>query len=724
MPPKRIRSSTSNKNTPKRTKTGATPSRQTRSNVSDQSEDEDSEKEIETFKDYEDAVRRRILTSTTTRYDDTREHDHLAFAASLMMTASGGMPPQDLSGDQEVSAPRPVIYSLGTFCLHAIAENFKYLASDSAAAGGGGGGGGGGGKHRHSGTLFRKQIHQLPYYLSENLFKLLKRAKPELLSTKVWTSLFFPAGQDEDSESGGGDGGGDGGKSRAGFGTNNSSHITELDLEGLFPSQVTDYAIQNHILGTLDLGPQLERINLNAMDNLSDKVLARLVGECPHLVHLSLKGCSKAGNLTMARLNQASLQELNISFVAGSAAKGIKQMIMQCRGLKILKMTGIPDIKDALFLDLAREVTAVIESTKAGQTTPPLPLSELENLKLSSTKVGDRGLKALLSLCGKTLKRLDISATNVTRVSSIAQFCVWEGEPTLQDKITHRKESGTSATEDSLTSTTPPSSPSRPKRRDTRLEKLNLTRLNIAKFTELLVLLEELPPYCLHTLLLGYMHITDEQIHQLCPYLEPDQEVSNDDANHDNNNDDTFQGITISSHLSRTNPFAPVPIVQRFHLHTLSLFGNSRVGQSKRQGYGLHLLLHRLSPFLKRLELGFTQCRTGILEGLVVSPQLDGEAIHHHHHPDLFQDNMVLEELGLDGTLIDDDAAMVFSRFRKLNRLSLANTRIGEEAVQKVIEACPLLTSLDVTSCRGIPLLRRRTLLMEVREAIAAAAIS
>ncbi|KAK3828700.1 MAG: hypothetical protein J3Q66DRAFT_16958 [Benniella sp.] len=703
MPPKRIRPSTSNKNTAKRTKTGATPSRQARSNVSDQSEDEDSEKEIETVKDYEDAVRRRILTSITTRYDDTREQDHLAFTASLMVTASGGMPPQDLSGDQEISAPRPVVYSLGTFCMHAIAENFKYLASDSVthpAAGGGG-------KHRHSGSLFRKRIHQLPYYLSENLFKLLKRAKPELLSTKIWTSLFFPAGQEEDSESGG--------KSRAIFGTNNSSHITELDLEGLFPSQVTDHAIQSHILGTLDLGPQLERINLNSMDNLSDKVLARLVGECPHLVRLSLKGCSKAGNLTMARLTQASLQELNISFVAGSAAKGIKQMILQCRRLKILKMAGIPDIKDALFLDLAKEVAAAIESTKAGQTTPPLPLSELENLKLSSTKVGDRGLKALLSLCGKTLKRLDISATNVTRVSSIAQFCVWEEEPTLQDG---RKESGTSAAGDSSLATTPP----RPKRRVTCLEKLNLTRLNIAKFTELLVLLEELPPYCLHTLLLGYMHISDEQIHQFCTYFEPDREASiNDDANHGNNNNDTFQGVAVSSHLSRTNPFAPVPIVQRYHhLHTLSLFGNSRVGQSKSQDYGLHLLLNQLSPFLKRLELGFTQCRTGILEGLVFfSPQLDGETIH---HPDLFQDNMVLEELGLDGTLIDDDAAMIFSRFRKLNRLSLANTRIGEEAVQKVIEACPLLTSLDVTSCRGIPLLRRRTLLKEVRQAIAAAA--
>ncbi|KAI8361401.1 hypothetical protein B0O80DRAFT_422436 [Mortierella sp. GBAus27b] len=699
MPPKRTSSSKSNGNRTKRAKRPTAPVKRQQTSGSDQNEvveDEDSEKEIETFKDYEDAVRRRILTSTTTRYDDSLEGNQMAFAASLMMD------PSDLSSEEITTIPRPVVYTLGTFCLNAIVEDFKHLASDAVMTpsmdqsaqqqrerqqrvqrnqhG-----------QRRRGAFFRKQVQQLPFYLSAKLFKFLKHSKPELLSTKIWTSLFYPVEEDAG-----------GGKSGTGFG------ITELDLEGLIASQVTDHVIRNHILGTLDLGPQLERVNLNYMDNLSDKVLAQLVGSCPHLTRLSLKGCAKAGNLTLARLTQESLDELNISFVAAPTAKGIKQMIMQCRGLRVLKMAGVSDIKDALFLEIEKELAADITATRSdnkesNESVPPLPLSALETLKISSTKLGDRGLKALLSLCGKTLERLDISATNVTRVTSIVQFCIQTSilpneDTTMSGPESDEGAAGTAPSKRPKTSAT--------RTRVTNLKKLNLTRLKIATPAELLFLFKELPPHSLHTLLAGYISnlvpVRDEHIDQLCSYFEPNR------PSHD---DPTHHGAT------HTSPFTPMPaIVPKYHLHTLSLFGNSQVGVSKRPDYGLHLLLRHLSPFLKRLELGYTQCKAPILEGLVPDGE-DGQS-------DTVQDNTVLEELGLDGTPIDDDATMVLSRFRKLNRLSLANTRIGKEAVEIIIGACPLLTSLDLTSCRGIPLLHRRTLLKEVRQAISASASS
>ncbi|KAG0210049.1 hypothetical protein BGX28_009726 [Mortierella sp. GBA30] len=696
MPPKRSRASSSKtkpRTTPKGASSSASAKRSRRTyglfkhpRQSDEDEDEeDSEKEIETVKDYEDAVRRRMLTSTTNRYDDSMDQDHLAYAASLMMPVSDlQRATTALVKDQQY---RPeagrIVYSLGTFCLHAISKDFKYLAADpstptdpalqqsqrirSSSDD----------KTRvqRTGAMFRKQVQRLPYYLSTKLFKLLKHARPELLSARIWTTLFFPASNSTND-----------------IGGSAGPFITEVDLEGLIASQVTDTVIRHHILGNLDLGPQLEKINLNHQDGLSDKVMSHLVGSCPNLTRLLLKGCSKVGDLTLASLPQDSLQELNISFVAAPTTKGIKQMLLQCRKLRVLKIVGLVNVKDVLFLDLEKELDAEKGSDKLMR---PRPLHQLQNLKISRTKLGDRGLKALLGLIGRSIRRLDISDTIITRLSIVAQFCIWEEEG-------HNGSQRNAFT--------------------TRLEKLNITRLKLVSPTDLLSLFKRLPPHSLHTLLMGYLTcgqvpIWDDLIHQLCPYLEPDSDP----------NQDVIQMKDKPVPLAySSDPFAPMPVIEAlqpdYHLHTFSLFGNPQIGKSKRLDYGIHLLLKRLAPYLRRLELGYTHCKASILEGLLVvgSDNLDpssGETVG-------LADNFVLEELGLDETPIDDDASSVLSRFRRLVRLSIANTRIGQEAVESVVESCPLLTSLDLTSCRAIPVLNRRTLLKDTRTRLSAATVT
>ncbi|KAF9959951.1 hypothetical protein BGZ70_008725 [Mortierella alpina] len=710
MPPKRARSTSSSAapkakakrptaSTRKKRKTGLLRHPRSHSDFDgDMDEDEaDSEKEIETVKDYEDAVRRRMLTSTTTRYDDSSEQDQLAFAATLMMSAADLQGPgtATLEDQHDQSRPARVVYSLGTFCLHAISKDFKHLAADTVTPVGSAQrpprdpSRGGQAPSSLTGSRFRKKVQQLPYYLSAKLFRLLKHARPELLATKIWTSLFFPA-------------------SSAMHDMGTGHFITDLDLEGLIPSQVTDTIIRGYILHTLDMGPQLERINLNQMDSLSDKVVAQLVGSCPNLSRLWLKGCTKVGDLTLASLPQETLQELNISFVAAPTTKGIKQMLLQCRELRVLKMAGLVNIKDALLIELDKEWAAE-RGRERGQdgdsardgghgsetttATLPQPLHQLENLKISTTKLGDRGLKVLMGLCGRSIRRLDISSTNVTRMSILAQLCVWEEQ---EDRGQGQGQ---------LPATTAP-------RTRTRLEKLNLTRLKIASPTDLLSLFKRMPPRSLHTLLMGYLTcgqvpIRDDLIHQLCPYLEPEQQQPGSDDSTLLSEEKSHAKVHPSHY---PDPFAVglAPVFKpwpEYHLHTLSLFGNPQIGMSKRQDHGLFLLLERLAPFLRRLELGYTQCRASVLEGLLVESSGSG----------VLTDNMTLEELGLDETPIDDDASAVLSRFRKLNRLSLANTRIGQEAVERVVEACPLLTSVDLTSCRSIPLMNRRTLLNDVR---------
>ncbi|KAG0075208.1 hypothetical protein BGZ93_007097 [Podila epicladia] len=621
----------------------------------------DSEKDIETVKDYEDAVQKRILTSTTNRYEDLLEQDHLALAASFMMPPFSQL---DLSHTASSSENR--VFSLGTFCLFTIVKNFHHLAADSQITG----------QRQRQQRRFRRQIQQLPFYLSHRLFKYFKHVRPELLSSRVWTTLFFPAkARDEDDR-------------------DLDNTTTELDLEGIIASQVTDSVIRSHIIHNLNLGPQLERINLNHLNGISDKAVAQLVGSCSRLSRLSLKGCTNVGDLTLANLPGETLQELNISFVSGPTSKGIQQFIRTCRDLVVLKMAGLTNLRDTLLLDMSSELNQHRSGSEEDTRTP---LHQLQNLKVSSTKLGDRGLKVLLGFCGKTLRRLDISGTNVTRTVNISQYCVWEDE-----KSEARGDE--------------------PPVLRTMLEKVNLTRLKLATPQDLVAFFKGLPPQCLHTLLMGYLTVgqvplRDELVHSLCPFLDPASAPSMDDDSDVHHSDKSFGDAPNPFSPEAFMPVRPISNHRRYrHLHTLSFFGNPQIGQSRRADHGLRLLFKQVAPTLRRLELGYTRITSDVLTNL-----LPFESLILHEVDDVIAEdeknvNMVLEELGLDETPLGSEAWAVLAQFRQLNRLSLANTRMEQEAVERVVQACKLITSLDLTSCRAIPIRKRRSLLQDVRK--------
>jgi len=706
----------------------------TNTRYDDDDDDDDQDDEINTIQDYEEAVRRRHLSSAVDRYEDAT--DDLAYAAELMISNTNNIHPlgqgagvypyhgQEIQQPTRSSTQRAVVFNLGTYCLYSIAKHFKKLAYEAAPPSSTSFGSvttaatrprfqsfGGQRIQTTAATEFRTQVNHLPDYLSSRLFKYLKHTKPELLSTRIWTRLFFPQSgaltlyggaakgvDDEDEELG--------------------SNLTDLDLEGLIESQVTDNIINGYLLKTIHIGPNLERINLNQQTGLSDRIMAQLISACPVLRRLSLKGCTNAGDLTLASLPGDSLEELNISFVKAPTAKGIKLLIWQCGQLRVLKMASLINIRDALLLELEKELAEEEDERKkkpqGSFDNQRRPLHQLENLKISTTKLGDRGLKVLLGLCGASLRRLDISGTEVKKIAVIAQYCVQDDS--IPDKDQQSRGSST---------------PSRP---STKLEKINLTRLKVVSPADLVSFFERLPPHSLHTILMGYLTcgqvpIRDDLINRLVPFLEPDGDESfEEDKEEETGHQLQELGPSASSLPEFPSPFAPLfsrppSLPSVFHIHTLSLFGNSQIGTSKHLDYGLHLLFQRLAPFLKRLELGYTRCHAQFLDALLPRPQLDDDrssviAV------DLGTENWVLEELGLDETPIDDDAADILSRMPSLRRLSLANTRIGMEGAKKVIESCPNLTSLELTSCRGIPLMHRRTLLRQVRREQAAMASS
>ncbi|KAF9922520.1 hypothetical protein FBU30_007341 [Linnemannia zychae] len=638
------------------------------------------------FDSYDDAVRDAVLNTTRSRYDLSLEQDHFNFAASLMelslplsmsaendkimsMTLNGGVTSQN----KTESGSHRKIYSLATYCMHAIVKNFEYLAVDaitsatpvlsSSVVGSGIKRGPQRGLNDRRGSYFRRHVQQLPFYLSERLFKLLKHSRPELLSTKIWTGLFFHPN------------------------TIYVNRLDNLDLEGLIPSQVTDTVLRTHLLRTIGIGPCLTRINLNHQTGLSDKAVADLVGAAPNLSRLFLKGCTRVGDLTLGSLPSDSLEELNISFAAACTGKGIGKLILQCRRLKVFKVAGLANIKDAVFVQLEKALALEKEETTGSSegtdkdVVDLIPLAMLENLKISTTSLGDRGLKVLLALCGRSLRRLDISQTNVTRPSLIGQYCVWSEE---------EKNGATSAAKALDKSIT-------------RLEKLNLTRLTMSTSTELSTLMLLLPANSLHTLLVGYI------AHSRAVFSDEVFDVmSSSEAEEDGPNQPDTRGGILTSFVAKP----------KFFLRTLSLFGNHDLGKSVRDRDALRWHLSTLAPYLKRLELGYTNFDHQVLLGLIDPPR------HRRPHPqeleqqsiEDFKYNDVLEELGMDATRIGDESALVLSKLRELRRLSLANTQMTRDAIEIIVEGCPKLNSLDLTSCRGVPVMQRRTLLKDLRQ--------
>ncbi len=85
-----------------------------------------------------------------------------------------------------------------------------------------------------------------------------------------------------------------------------------------------------------------------------------------------------------------------------------------------------------------------------------------------------------------------------------------------------------------------------------------------------------------------------------------------------------------------------------------------------------------------------------------------------------------LEYLNLASTSIDDGVVPYISSCKRLRTLNVSKTRLSSkilklfltsqwlsnctqgEALMEIVDACPLLDTLDLTSCRGIPLADRR----------------
>ncbi|KAI0067707.1 RNI-like protein [Artomyces pyxidatus] len=130
-------------------------------------------------------------------------------------------------------------------------------------------------------------------------------------------------------------------------------------------------------------------------------------------------------------------------------------------------------------------------------------------------------------------------------------------------------------------------------------------------------------------------------------------------------------------------------LASRQHLRSVNLVGNTKLKHS------LPTFVRRVGRRLKRLNLsGISSLRSSDLEGLAPEDPAD--------------DVCALEELILNSTAVDDDAAQYIAYCPLLETLEVAGTKFTNDGLFRIIDACPKLAKLDLTRCRGVSVVDRR----------------
>ncbi|KAH7924873.1 RNI-like protein [Leucogyrophana mollusca] len=136
-------------------------------------------------------------------------------------------------------------------------------------------------------------------------------------------------------------------------------------------------------------------------------------------------------------------------------------------------------------------------------------------------------------------------------------------------------------------------------------------------------------------------------------------------------------------------------LVNYEHLENVNLVGNTKLGLTSRGNGALSDFILRVGRKCRRLNLGGIQfLRSSDLAGLLSD---SGQ-----------QASPRLEELILNNTSVDDEATPYLSCCHSLVTLELAGTKITNAGLFPIIDACPRLEKLDLTSCRGVGVVDRR----------------
>ncbi|KIY65524.1 RNI-like protein [Cylindrobasidium torrendii FP15055 ss-10] len=132
-------------------------------------------------------------------------------------------------------------------------------------------------------------------------------------------------------------------------------------------------------------------------------------------------------------------------------------------------------------------------------------------------------------------------------------------------------------------------------------------------------------------------------------------------------------------------------------LESLNLVGNAKLGQLSKKGDGAlqHMIrvLGRNCKYLNLSAIG-ALCSSDFA-GLV--PDVE----NNHTAP-------ALQTLLVNNTGVDDGAAQFLASCVDLETLGMAGTKVTDEGLFPIVDACTKLANLDLTSCRGVGVVDRR----------------
>ncbi|KAI0815192.1 hypothetical protein BC629DRAFT_849886 [Irpex lacteus] len=127
------------------------------------------------------------------------------------------------------------------------------------------------------------------------------------------------------------------------------------------------------------------------------------------------------------------------------------------------------------------------------------------------------------------------------------------------------------------------------------------------------------------------------------------------------------------------------------HLESINLAGNLNLGSISRGA--LTNFITRVGRNCKTLNLsGLSYLQSHDLEGLLSDDEQPSP----------------LEELILNNTGVGDDAAPYISCCSSLRVLELGSTKFTSDGLFTILDGCPKIERLNLTSCRGIKIAERR----------------
>ncbi|GAA5892302.1 hypothetical protein JCM5296_003230 [Sporobolomyces johnsonii] len=401
-----------------------------------------------------------------------------------------------------------------------------------------------------------------------------------------------------------------------------------------------------------------------------------------------------------------------LSLSSLSAPAVLISRIPQCTALVDLNLSSLPSLKDAVLSKVLAQLPTLEKidlkgCTKIGDSSM-IALSKatehrLKVANLSLTAVTIKGLTSLLARCSQleVLKLATVAALNEKNVNKLVEAATeaalgWRHVPLSHLRTLKLRQTDiTDASLGRLLSLCA-----------TTLTHLDVSYSAVKSLDIVSSALHTLPSWKLEKLVVSGLPLTSASMEGFFKPLSerPDEErarfkilkIGSIPAS-----STKAPGLTDAV-LSRLMPY----LVKLDGLESVSLFQNWGLGKAKEP---MSTFIEVIGRRCRHLDLTLSlesYHLEGLLPPLLPSPS-DPSSSTDPPAPEPAPPR--LETLVLDSSRITDDAAGPISACRELQALHVAETRISTRFLATVLNACPHLSVLNLTSCRGVPVTQRRT---------------